>query len=116
MDAGLSIARVLIRQLQGMLGGNRIVRGIVDVTAGTPTISEGTGFTITDVGVGNYTVNFTPVFADVPAVVFTGADGGGTETVPRITAASASAATVLFVKRSDGTVHDTDFHFVAVGP
>lgn len=115
MGAGLSTGRVLIRQLQGMLGGRRYVSGVVDVTGGTPSIVEGDGFSIVDLGVGNYRVDFDPAFTNVPAAVFTGADGGGTETVPRITARTSGSVTVLFVRRSDGTAFDTDFDFIASG-
>jgi hypothetical protein len=107
----------LIRQLQGALGGNRVVRGIVDGSSGTPSISEGTGtFTITDNGVGDYTINFTQAFGDVPSVDVTAGSTAGDisgkirDGVP----VTASAARVFF--RKAGAAFDTEFHFIAIGP
>lgn len=110
----------LIRQLQGALDGMRVVRGIVDATSGTPSISEGTGFTITDNGVGDYTINFTTAFSDVPAVTLTARRcASNQDAYARLhvtTAPTASAARVTTIRLDTRAVDDAEFHFIAIGP
>lgn len=111
----------LIRQLQGALGGNRIVRGIVDATSGTPAIVAGEGFTITDLGVGNYRINFTTAFGGVPSVALTAhKDSAAADRVVaklhRPGTVSASVAELITYRTDTGALLDASFHFIAVGP
>lgn len=97
----------------------KFVSGIVDATSGTPSIVNGTGFTITDNGVGDYTINFTPAFADIPAVAVTGRVGAGGIGVidAKLSAASAvtaSAARIAAYRTDTGANIDSEFHFVAI--
>jgi len=55
----------------------RIIRGIVTPTGG---IYNGTGFTITKKGTGNYSINFDPPFAGAPALILT----AYTQTAPAV--------------------------------
>lgn len=48
--------------------GLKMVRGTIN-TAGSGSIVQGTGFTISRVGAGNVTVTFSPAFSGVPTVV-----------------------------------------------
>lgn len=111
----------LIRQIQGALGGNRIVRGIVDAVDGSPAIGAGTGFTVTDLGVGLYRINFDPAFSDLPSVVL-GAhnDADASNRVAAklsLTASVTASSATLFTYRTDtGALLDASFHFIAVGP
>ena len=112
---------VLIHQLQERLGGNRIVRGIVDATSGTPVVVKGTGFTVTDNGVGLYTINFTVPFADAPSVLVTAREGaGGIDIVVAKlragTPVTASAARVVCYRWDTSAGIDAVFHFAAIGP
>jgi hypothetical protein len=102
------------------LEANRTVHGIIDATSGTPSIVKGTGFTITDNGVGDYTINFNVAFGDVPSVVITGrrsASGVGNITkLHPVTAPTASAARVQSFRYDTGAMDDVEFHFIAEGP
>jgi hypothetical protein len=103
-------------QIAGVLG-DRSVRGIV---SGAGAVLGGSGdFSVVRNGVGDYTVTFTPQFADVPSV----------DPVPRIggavlahavlggsTAVTASAARVLiFDLAAANAAIDAEFHFHARG-
>jgi hypothetical protein len=120
MTANLDRLWSLIRQLQGALGGNRVIRGVVDATSGTPSILEGDGFTITDNGVGDYTINFTTAFGDVPAVTVTARRcAAGVVAYAKLDAGvapTASAARVSIVRLDTLALNDGEFHFTAVGP
>lgn len=113
-DAGLTaqLARIetLIRQLQGALGGNRVVRGIITSTGA---IAAGTGFSVNKTGTGVYVITFDPVFSDTPAVTPTAGQSGGLAAI--VTAVSPSTVTVVTVNGSVAAA-DLQFHFHAVGP
>lgn len=96
--------------LVSLLGGNRIVRGIV---ASTGAISEGTGFTVNKTGTGVYVITFSPAFSDTPAVTPVVAQSGALAAI--VTSNSPSAATVVTVNSSI-VAADLGFHFHAIGP
>lgn len=105
----------LIDQLEELLNGNRIVRGIVS-SAGA--IEEGTGFTVSHSGTGDYTITFSPAFSDVPSVV-TGPGSDAAISASKIfagTPVTASAARVITFVASTGAVANGQFHFIAIGP
>lgn len=92
------------------LAGLKLVRGIVSTA--TPTIVEGTGFTVVKNGTGDVTVTFTGGgFSDVPAVVATINDA----MIARINTAT-SATARLQVYTTALALADAQIHFIAVGP
>lgn len=104
----------LIRQLQGALGGNRIVRGVINGT-GTAAIMEGTGFTLTDNGVGDYTITFSPPFSDRPSVTVLGTVNGLLHREHNSSPADGTAIRIETFTLA-GANNDCVFHFIAIGP
>lgn len=104
----------LIRQLQGMLGGNRIVRGAVSSSG---TIVSGAGFSVVKNGTGDYTVTFDVAFADVPACLVTAGASSGFLSAKHhaATLPSSTAFRVLVFVTNTATATDGAFHFAAVG-
>lgn len=103
------------------LEATRTVRGIVDATSGTPSILAGSGFTVTDNSIGDYTLNFSPAFSAVPAVIVTARSAAGGVSIPRAIlhpAAPVTAAAARIEARRDDTFAtiDISFHFIARGP
>lgn len=93
----------------------KVIRGVVNTTTTTPV--EGAGFTLTDSGVGDMTINFSAAFSDVPAVVCEVAylDGGSSAYHAVLLAATASTARVG-LNTFAGSAAEGIFHFIAVGP
>lgn len=107
----------LIRQLQGALEGNKVVRGTVDAQSGTPSITAGTGFSVTDNGVGDYTINFSPAFSDVPTVVAVVGRAAAAAFVRVHSSQAVTASAARFITFTTAfAVADCEFHFIAVGP
>lgn len=109
----------LVRQLQGMLGGNRVMRGtVVGTAAPSITITAGSGFSVVRNGVGDYSVTFTTPFASTPTVTVA---AGATPAfiAVKISAAGPASTTgfraLIFVTNT-ATALDGEFHFVVVGP
>lgn len=98
---GLSRDAVLIRQLQGKLG-------LAGTISSAGAVVRGEGFTSVRNALGNYTVTFSPAFADVPVVTF----GGTTASELRHTAVSASSMTVNTFNSAGGLI-DSEFDFIA---
>ena len=100
--------------LLGALGGNRVVRGVV---SGAGAIEEGSGFTVVRNATGDYTVTFSPAFADVPTVLL-GIGTSATANYVRISstvAVTASSVRVLGFTFA-GVAADAQFHLIAIGP
>lgn len=116
--SGESLIRhgTLIRQLQGglngALGGNKVVRGVINTTG--PSITEGEGFSIAKNGTGDVTITFDPAFSDRPAVAVTPVSSS-VRIAQQIAAATASTARVGVFTSAFAAV-DATFDFVAVGP
>jgi hypothetical protein len=117
MDAGLAAQLAsmdtLIRQLQGRLGGLRIVSGTVNSTG---SILGGTGFTITKGATGLYSILFTTAFSGIPDVVvtpITNLDRGGAQ-LSTGTRTAAQIDVFLFDTSSAANA-DTSFAFIASG-
>lgn len=88
----------------------RIIRGTVN-TAGSGSITQGNGFTISRTGTGNLTVTFTTVFSAVPSVTATPNDAY----VIRRNAISASSVQIQIYTTGLSAV-DASFDFTAIGP
>ena len=111
MAGELARLGALIRQLQGALGGNPIIRGNV---AGDGTINEGTGFSVTRDSTGSYMITFTLAFSDTPSVAVSA--GSSTAAVTAQTGATISASSCAVFTFSGGSVADLPFSFIAIGP
>ena len=103
----------LIRQLQGALGGNRIVRGVVTESGGTYTLAEGDGFSISKVSTGVVTVTPTTAFSDVPAVLATSHDWACFTPEANLLA---SSFRISSFNTTTGAAVDAGFNFIAIGP
>ncbi len=86
-----------------------IVRGIVRPDG---TIYNGTGFTVTHNGTGNYTLNFSPAFTDVPALILTAYSGAA----PNTANCNAGLSTSYTVSTWSGSAAaDIWWNFIAIG-
>ncbi len=105
----------LIRQLQGALSGNRVVRGTVSAAG---TLANGEGWTCVKNATGDYTVTFTTPFASAPVVVPGVGESAGTLAAKLKNAVSptASAFTVNTFNTATSALTDSIWTFVAVGP
>lgn len=113
LESKLENLASLIRQLQGALGGNRIIRGTVS-SAGA--IVVGSGFTVSRTGVGQYTVTFTTAFADHPTVTL-GAGITVANYAVKLTTRSATAIAVNTITIAAAPANvDAEFSFIAIGP
>jgi hypothetical protein len=103
--------------LLSILGGNRIVRGVVAVAAGGPaSVLEGTGFTVTWNATGTVTITFNPAFADRPSVIVTPVGGARAAVEATGSPASGSQYQVSVFTTNTGASVDAAFHFIAIGP
>jgi hypothetical protein len=109
---GLSTDGVLIRQLQGLLGGNRLIVGMVDSAAA---VIVGTGFTASTSGTGVYTVTF-----DVPfggnAVALVTPVAAAVNRIARVTTNPAPGSFGVATFTDAGVLAGSGFGFLAVGP
>lgn len=90
------------------------VRGIVNNDG---TIAKGSGFTVTDIGPGEWSVAFNQPFTDTPAVVAMGRTGiSGDKTVQMDTTEPTANGFRVSVRdpSSTGNVIDVGFHFIAM--
>lgn len=90
----------------------KVIRGIV-ATGTSPSIVEGTGFTVSAGATGQAQVNFTVPFSDLPAMV-----GNGVTLAPRMVMiynASANNGTIT-VRDAAGALVNDNVHFIAIGP
>lgn len=104
----------LIRQLQGALGGNRLLRGTV--SAAGAVIGDGTGWSVNKTGTGTYVVTFASNFRSIPSVVVGAGHTGGDYAAKVSVAPTVSGFTVLTFVTSAGTAADGAWHFIAAGP
>lgn len=88
--------------------GLAVIRGVVTSTG---SITSGEGFTITHVGTGDYKINFSTSFGDIPAVTVTIHSAGG---MVQIFSTSSSLAEI-FTLSAGGANADFAFSFIAVG-
>jgi hypothetical protein len=102
----------LIRQLQGALGGNRIVRGTVS-PAGAIVVGE--GFTSSKLATGTYQVVFDTAFSAPPSVVVSLGMTAGTVGIHIRDAVPITVSLFEVVTYSTGFL-DAEFNFIAVGP
>jgi hypothetical protein len=100
---------VLIRQLQGALGGKRVLSGVVSNAAS----GSGDEWSMTRTATGTYAVTYAPAFSATAAATVTPVQGG-TNCSHRITARSATGFTVYIFDLA-GNPLNSDFNFVAVG-
>lgn len=103
----------LIRQLQGALGGNRIIRGTISTTS--PSIVAGTGFSISKNGTADVSVTFDEPFSSRPAIDVDAVMTAGTV---RFATKSSPSATGFRVIMRDGALSgvEGEFDFIAIGP
>jgi len=88
----------------------RIVRGIVQPTGA---IYNGTGFTITRNSAGNYTISFSPAFADTPSLTITAYTAGSPVTA---NCTGGTGSGYSSVDTWVGAVHaDSWWNFTAIG-
>jgi len=103
---------------QSGTGGETALRTIRGTVNADGTIAEGTGFTITDNGTGDHTVNFTTAFSDVPSVglsvVKTASGSAHYGTHESLAVGSVRIKTFLHLSSSSAS--DMEFSFIAVGP
>ena len=88
----------------------RIVRGIVEPTG---TNYDGTGFTITHNSAGNYSITFSPAFADAPALIITAYTAGSPATA-NCTGGTASGFSSVDTWVG-ATKADSWWNFIAIG-
>jgi len=93
----------------------KLLRGVV---ASSAAITAGTGFTITDNGTGDHTVNFTTTYDSLPSFVPAIDSSGGGTAIGSIVyeALSTSAARVRTFRGDTGAADDRQFSFEALGP
>lgn len=93
----------------------RIIRGVVNASGG---ISAGSGFTVSHVDEGHYTVTFNTPFSGLPSVTATGdSDGLAAEYIAETFVVTSNSASILTRLISGGGGYsDMKFNFIAVGP
>lgn len=106
---------VLVRQIQGALGGNRIVRGAVG-SGGALAVGE--GWTSVKNSTGDYTVTFSTAFKGAPVVVVSAGQSAGTLYAKLKSGVdpTVTSFTVNTVNSGTSALADSIFTFVAVGP
>ena len=87
----------------------RIVRGIVNTSGG---IYNGTGFTITHTSTGNYTITFSPAFADAPSLTITAYTAGSPVTANCTGGTPSGYSVTTWVGTTQA---DSWWNFVAIG-
>lgn len=107
----------LIRQLQGALGGNRVLYGIVDVTAGGASVLEGTGFSVARNAAGDVSITYDTAFSDRPAVACT-TIGTAAQNISEHSSSPTDGTgfRAHIYGTATGTASDVAFHFIAIGP
>lgn len=111
VDTDLAKAFSLIRQLQGALGGRRIVTGIINTTS--PTIVSGEGFSVNKNGTGDVTVTFDTPFSETPRVQVTVRNTS--VLIGQLVTAATSSAARVGINSTAASPTDSEFHFEATG-
>lgn len=103
---------ILIRQLQGSLGG-RIVRGIVSSTG---TVVVGSGFTASRAAAGDFSVVFATPLATVPSVDVSAYTTAGNDLIATVVDADTTVNGFrISIGSTTGTNTDAKFGFIAIG-
>jgi hypothetical protein len=90
----------------------RIIRG--EIRGDNGTIREGSGFTFTRQGVGDYIVTFNTAFSRFPTVTATAFTNGPNINV--IVVGLGPGAVQFRVFNASGALTDSNVHFIAIGP
>ena len=95
--------------------GLKIIRGTVDFDG---TILQGSGFTVTKNGTGDYTINFSSAFSGTPTAVATPIDVDltGMIDIVYVHSMSTSSFDVIMGDWSSVDYYDLAFTFIAIGP
>jgi hypothetical protein len=95
-------------------GGERlkIIRGNVS-SAGA--ISQGTGFTVTNLATGRYQIDAQTAFSAIPTIVASAADSGGIS-IATFTTASSTTTMVVEFRNAANAYTATAFSFIITGP
>ncbi|WP_109851713.1 hypothetical protein [Aquimarina sp. AU58] len=93
----------------------RMMRGNVNANG---SIAQGTGFTITKIGTGRYTINFTTAFTGTPSLTATPGDVTGVldDNILNISQISTTQCTISTIDNDSYTFEDSYFSFIAIGP
>ena len=95
-----------------LVTAEEVVRGIINTSS--PTITEGSGFSVVKNSTGNVSVTFTTPFSDVPAIA-ANAEGAGDRSAALFGATAGSVA-ILRSIASTGVAEDGLIHFIAYIP
>jgi hypothetical protein len=95
--------------------GGEALKTLRGNVAANGTINQGTGFTITKTGTGEYQLDMLTAFGSIPTVVVTAADSNGTN-VASFALPANSATTEISFRNTANAFVDTAFSFIAVGP
>lgn len=92
----------------------RMIRGNINPNG---SIAQGAGFTITKIGTGRYTINFTSTFIGIPSLTATAGDLTGVldDNIVDISQISATQCTVSTIDSNSYTFEDSYFSFIVVG-
>ncbi len=92
----------------------RMIRGNINPNG---SIAQGAGFTITKIGTGRYTINFTSAFIGIPSLTATAGDLTGVldDNIVDISQISATQCTVSTIDSNSYTFEDSYFSFIVVG-
>lgn len=92
----------------------RMIRGNINPNG---SIAQGSGFTITKIGTGRYTINFTSAFIGIPSLTATAGDLTGVldDNIVDISQISATQCTVSTIDSNSYTFEDSYFSFIVVG-
>lgn len=96
----------------------RIIRGTITWQNGAPTITEGSGFTVTRTSLNRFLVSFSQAFSDVPTVALTyqiSPDGPNYHLATHLVGAT-PASTSFHSQIDDLPTSGAILHFIAIGP
>lgn len=113
--AEFSRAMSLIAQLQGALGGMRILRGTINSDGST---AWGSGFSSAKNATGDYTVTLDEAFGDEPTVVLSCNQTAGAldAKIKGGVAVTTSGFSVYTLTTTSGALTDSAWDFIAIGP
>lgn len=103
----------LVTQLQGALGGNRIIVGSI---AANGTTLAGSGFSVVYNGTGDYTVTFDMPFGSRPVVTFGLGFTASRVGVKHKDGVAPTATGFSVYTYSSASLADSAFDFTAIGP
>jgi hypothetical protein len=92
----------------------RIIRGLIDLSG---VVLDGSGFTVSKFATGRYRITYNTPFSGLSTVTATAAVGlAYPTTFAEIMQGDATHQDVTMIQRSDGSLIDAGFTFIAVGP